>query len=76
MRDTGTVTTNFENRSFGFITSDTDGISRFFHYTNYPGKPELGARVEYELAAPTRLGKDKQCVKIALVAAQSGRVGA
>lgn len=64
MRQTGRITTYFETRNFGFITSDVDGVSRFFHKSNYQGMPQLGAAVEYEIGDPTRIGKDVQCVKI------------
>ena len=60
----GTVTTYFQNKQFGFITDDVDGISRFFHSSNYSGTPHIGVHVEFTLAEPTKIGKDKQCVNI------------
>ena len=64
MKYTGIVTTYFSNRSFGFIKSDHDASSRFFHASYYQGQPCLGVRVEFELAPPTRIGKDEQAVNI------------
>ena len=64
----GIVTTYFQNKGYGFITSDVDGVSRFFHASNYSGAPKVGTRVEFALAEPTKIGKDKQCVNIAPIA--------
>jgi cold shock CspA family protein len=67
MKYTGMVSTYFPNRKYGFISAD-DGISRFFHVSNYSGsgahQPKLGERVEFELADPAKLGKDKQAVNV------------
>lgn len=60
----GMVTTYFRNQTYGFITADEDGVSRFFHASNYTGTPKVGTRVEFALAEPTKVGKDKQCVNI------------
>lgn len=68
----GMVTTYFENKGYGFITSDVDGISRFFHSSNYSGAPKVGTRVEFTLAEPTRVGKDKQCVNITPIVQADG----
>jgi cold shock CspA family protein len=67
----GMVTTYFENKKYGFIT-DVDGISRFFHASNYSGIPAVGVRVEFALAEPTKLGKDKQCVNVAPITESAG----
>ena len=64
MEYVGTVSVYFLNRNFGFILSDDDGSSRFFHTSHYNGQPRLGDRVEFELAEPTRLGKSKQAVNV------------
>jgi len=60
----GMVTTYFRNQTYGFITADEDGVSRFFHASNYTGTPKVGTRVEFALAEPTKVGKDKQCVNV------------
>lgn len=80
MKETGVVTTYFQSRHYGFITSDVDDLNRFFHNTNYAGTPKLGTRVEFELADPTRIGKEKQAVNIVPLPQQaqkaSGKAGA
>jgi len=67
MKYTGIVSTYFPNRKYGFISAD-DGTSRFFHVSNYSGsgthQPKLGEKVEFELADPAKLGKDKQAVLV------------
>ncbi|MGB2633817.1 MAG: cold shock domain-containing protein [Candidatus Acidiferrum sp.] len=67
MKYTGIVSTYFPNRKYGFISSD-DGTSRFFHVTQYSGsgihQPRLGEKVEFELADPVKLGKDKQAINV------------
>lgn len=67
MRYTGIVSTYFPNRKYGFILSD-DGTSRFFHVSQYSSsgthQPKLGEKVEFELADPVKLGKDKQAVNV------------
>jgi cold shock CspA family protein len=52
-------------RYFGFI-QEAGGPERFFHATNVaPGfVPELGAMVQYEIAAPIRIGKAPQAVNV------------
>lgn len=60
----GQVSTYFHSKKYGFITSDADGISRFFHASNYTGTPVVGTRVSFILIEPTRIGKDKQCANI------------
>jgi cold shock CspA family protein len=69
MKYTGIVSTYFPNRKYGFISADDGtGTSRFFHVSNYSGsgahQPKLGERVEFELAEPAKLGKDKQAVRV------------
>lgn len=71
----GMITTYFENKKYGFITGDEDGVSRFFHASNYLGAPKVGTRVEFALAEPTKIGKDKQCVSVAPVGVESGAEG-
>jgi len=68
----GTITTYFENKKYGFITADLDGASRFFHASNYIGTPKLGARVEFTISEPTKIGKEKQCVNVTVLTAQEG----
>jgi cold shock CspA family protein len=71
----GTVTTYFQSKGYGFITYDDDGASRFFHSSNYSGVPKLGTRVEFALAEPTKIGKDKQCVNVTPIEAESAGGG-
>lgn len=63
MKYLGIVSVYFPSRKFGFILLD-DGTSRFFHLGNFHGTPTLGERVEFELADPVKLGRDKQAVNI------------
>jgi cold shock CspA family protein len=72
MRFTGTITTYFESKRYGFITSDADGISRFFHDSNCLYPPRIGMAVEFELGAPNRLGKEPQCLRISALVGSTG----
>ena len=63
MTYSGIVSAYFPSRKFGFILLD-DGSSRFFHLSNFHGTPVLGARVQFELGDPVKLGRDKQAVNI------------
>jgi hypothetical protein len=67
MRFTGTITTYFESKKYGFITSDADGVSRFFHESNCLYPPRIGMAVEFELGAPNKLGKERQCLMVSAV---------
>lgn len=73
MRYAGTITTYFQNRGYGFITSDADGVSRFFHKSSCTCLPEVGTRVQFEIGAPTKLGKDPQCLNVASIASAEVR---
>lgn len=66
VRFTGTITTFFSARLFGFITADSDQVERFFHKSNFSGgdEPEVGIRVEFELGAPSKIGRPPQCVRV------------
>jgi cold shock CspA family protein len=63
----GTVVMYHPARFFGFIQED-GGNERFFHMSLAAKGflPELGARVEYEIAPPIRLGKKDQAVNVRL----------
>jgi len=67
----GTVVMYHAARFFGFIQeveANGETSERFFHMSNAaPGfVPELGALVQYEIAAPIRLGKKPQAVNVRL----------
>ena len=71
---TGTITTYFPDRKYGFIDSE-DGVSRFFHAAHYcSGTPMLGETVEFEIGVPFKLGKEKPAVKVKRVAPPADEV--
>jgi cold shock CspA family protein len=61
----GKITLYNELKGWGFITRD-DGEQFFFHVSNKVRNflPALGARVQFELAAPITLGKKEQAVHV------------
>jgi cold shock CspA family protein len=75
---TGTVATWFSGKSYGFIKSDSDRTSRFFHLASVVDDyhPRVGDRVQFELEAPCRLGMPDQAVNVQPTESTTPKVGA
>ena len=52
-------------KGWGFV-KDGEGREWFFHISNTKFVPVLGARVEFELAAPLKLGQKEQAINVRL----------
>jgi cold shock CspA family protein len=62
----GTVVYFKPTNSFGFVRNDSG--EWFFHIANSPDfTPALGLRVQFELAAPLRLGQRDMAVNLRVV---------
>ena len=66
MTHQGIITLYNRAKAWGFITENSAGESRFFHYSNcVPGfSPQLGDAVAFEIAPPISLGKKDQAVNV------------
>lgn len=62
----GIIETFLYTRGFGYIQSGT--ARYFFHVNNFKnGKAALGARVEFELGEPFKLGMPKQAINVRVI---------
>jgi hypothetical protein len=61
----GTVVLFNAKKFWGFVREDVTSLEYFFHQDNCPGfKPYLAARVEFEIAAPLRIGLKDQAINL------------
>jgi cold shock CspA family protein len=65
-----------EKKFWGFVREDSTSEEYFFHQDNCPGfKPYLAGRVEFEIAAPLRIGLRDQAINLrSLDEAEGGEV--
>lgn len=65
-------------RGYGFICPEGTDERIFVHITGCEGGnvPRLGARVQYELGEPLRLGQPKQAKRVKVLPPTSARVSA